>query len=67
MEHKNIWESNLNDKCQYINNIDEFLKFLEDNNRYDFIISEKHMPNDKSQFILDEISNKKNICITYII
>ena len=65
MEHKNIWESNLNDKCQYINNIDEFLKFLEDNNRYDFIISEKHMPNDKSQFILDEISNKKNICITY--
>ena len=65
MEHKNIWESNLNDKCQYINNIDEFLKFLEDNNRYDFIISEKLMPNDKSQFILDEISNKKNICITY--
>lgn len=44
IQYKNIWESNLNTKCQYINNINEFLQFLEENDTYHFIISEKHMP-----------------------
>lgn len=65
IRHLNIWETTLNEKCQYINTIDDFLSFLESNNDYDFIVSEYHHPTEKPKSILDNIATKSNVHLTY--
>lgn len=65
MKEIKIWESNLKDKCSFINNIDDFINYLEENNITDFTLCSIYECSQEPKTYLDYLAKKKDLNIIY--
>ena len=61
----NIWDTKLSDRCIYLTNIEELLKYIKDNNITNLTIHETYNPQEPLKCIFDNSANKNNISLTY--
>ena len=61
----NIWETKLTDRCIFINNIEELLKYIQENKLKNITIHEKFQNDSEKKCIFDQIAQKNNIELTY--
>ena len=66
MEEKILWESKLKDEYLYFSNIEDYFKYLDDNNKsLDFIIKDSYTPGEDVENFLDNAGLRDNQKITY--